>query len=94
MGPVQDTAVKGTMGKAWFRVKTYGYGAGLPCRWQGWVVIAFYAVAVICIALSGTDEDHPWLYLAIIACLTAIVVFLAWAKSDKAWRWRHGDEEN
>ncbi len=28
----------------WFPAKRYGWGWGLPSRWQGWVVIAIYAV--------------------------------------------------
>ena len=35
------------MGKPWFRVKRFGYGAGMPVSWEGWVVLAvFLAIAV------------------------------------------------
>ena len=81
------------MKKPWFRVKKYGYGAGLPYGWQGWTVIVLYAVAVICVALSGTSEDHPLRYLMIVTPLTAIVVFVAWVKSDRPWCWRNGDDD-
>tara|TARA_R110002094_G_scaffold139236_1_gene130421 strand:+ start:261 stop:527 length:267 start_codon:yes stop_codon:yes gene_type:complete len=33
--------------KAWFAAKTYGYGWGLPLRWQGWVVMVGYLVAMM-----------------------------------------------
>lgn len=26
----------------WFPVKRYGWGWGLPVRWQGWVALALY----------------------------------------------------
>jgi hypothetical protein len=26
----------------WFHPKKYGYGAGLPMRWQAWVLLAAY----------------------------------------------------
>ncbi|HTS17465.1 MAG TPA: hypothetical protein VMP11_07825 [Verrucomicrobiae bacterium] len=25
--------------RVWFRAKRYGWGWGLPCAWQGWVVL-------------------------------------------------------
>lgn len=83
------------MGKAWFRVKKYGYGAGLPTGWQGWAVIVAYCAAVTFIAFrwSGYSQAHPWRYFAAIASLTAIVVFVSWAKSDRSWRWRHGEDD-
>lgn len=33
--------------KAWFSSKRYGYGWGLPSRWQGWVVFIAYIGAFI-----------------------------------------------
>ena len=30
----------------WFPVKRYGWGWGLPVRWQGWVVLAAYLALV------------------------------------------------
>ena len=27
----------------WFPVKRYGWGWGLPVRWQGWAVFVLYA---------------------------------------------------
>ena len=39
---------------AWFPTKTYGWGWGLPRRWQGWVVVvAFFA------ALAGATPLLP-----------------------------------
>lgn len=32
---------------AWFAPKRQGYGAGLPIRWQGWVVLGAYLLVVI-----------------------------------------------
>jgi len=26
----------------WFAPKTYGYGAGLPIKWQGWALLLGY----------------------------------------------------
>jgi hypothetical protein len=76
----------------WFRVKTYGYGAGLPCQWQGWVAIAIYALvlaAAISVAAPYANDD-PTAYAAAIGIPTALLIFVAWWKSDAPWRWRWG----
>ena len=31
----------------WFRAKRFGYGAGLPFKWQGWVVLLLYVLAMV-----------------------------------------------
>jgi hypothetical protein len=72
----------------WFRAKTHGWGWGLPCAWQGWVVLAVYLVLV----LAGI----PWLdparqlaaYLAYTGVLTAGLLAVCWRKGEPArWRW-------
>ncbi len=37
----------------WFAPKRYGYGAGLPIAWQGWVLTIGY-LAVICWPASSS----------------------------------------
>jgi len=31
----------------WFPTKRYGYGWGLPIRWQGWIVLLSYVILVL-----------------------------------------------
>ena len=33
--------------REWFAPKTYGYGAGLPVSWQGWLVFIFFLLVLI-----------------------------------------------
>jgi hypothetical protein len=82
------------MGKPWFRVKRYGYGAGLPCSWEGWAVMAIYLAIVVIVAVLGSPhvEAHPFAYFAAITAPTALLVFIAWRKSDGPWRWRNGED--
>ena len=35
------------MGKPWFNPKRYGYGAGLPCSWEGWAVLAAFMAIML-----------------------------------------------
>jgi hypothetical protein len=31
----------------WFRAKRYGWGWGLPAKWQGWLILAVYVALII-----------------------------------------------
>ncbi|MFE0018253.1 hypothetical protein ACFWXH_25650 [Mesorhizobium sp. NPDC059054] len=83
------------MSKPWFPVKKYGYGAGLPYRWRGWMIIIGYVAAITFVAVrwSSYSEEHPWRYFAAVAMLTAIAVFISWPKSEQPWRWRNGGND-
>ena len=74
------------MGKPWFRTKKYGYGAGLPCSWEGWVATAAFLAALI--GLSALPEGWPTIALVIGVTITFVIV-ARW-KSDQPWSWRWG----
>lgn len=81
------------MGKPWFNPKEYGYGSGLPCSWEGWLVLAaFFAVAVGArwglehSPIGYSPQAHAWV---IGADVTALVLICA-AKTRGGWKWRWG----
>ncbi|MCC2976987.1 hypothetical protein LK533_09915 [Sphingomonas sp. PL-96] len=77
---------------AWFAPKRFGYGAGLPIAWQGWVLIGAYGVAI---SLAGRflAPTHPRGFGVVVVVLTAVVVALAAAHTRGGWRWRWGGRE-
>jgi len=77
----------------WFHVKTYGFGAGLPCCWQGWAVLAIYLVVIVMVAVFAGpySVSHPATYAIVIFVPTALVILISWRKSDAPWRWRWGE---
>ncbi|MBU4434043.1 MAG: hypothetical protein KKC14_06490 [Alphaproteobacteria bacterium] len=81
------------MGKPWFRTKSYGFGAGLPCSWQGWAAIVLFIAAMIGLPLvfGSLEQPHPWLGIATRIGLIVGFIVLVWRKSDKPWGWRWGD---
>ena len=79
------------MGKPWFHPKDYGYGAGLPCSWQGWVVLALYLAVMIGVSLRLL-ETRPTLAVGIMAGATVLVVIICAAKTRGGWRWRWGQD--
>jgi hypothetical protein len=73
----------------WFPVKRYGWGWGLPVRWQGWVVfIAYLALLYGGIAYFKPQRDVVGLSVYILALTAGLVVVVA-LKGERpvGWRW-------
>lgn len=79
------------MGKPWFRVKRYGFGAGLPCSWEGWALLAGFLVVLAASGVAFAGRD-PMLHLGVVLAATAIVGVVSWRKSDGPWKWRWGQD--
>ena len=73
----------------WFPVKRYGWGWGLPVRWQGWIVFASY----LALLYAGFDYFRPRrslvALLIYLTVLTAVLVAIVVAKGERpaGWRW-------
>jgi hypothetical protein len=79
------------MGKPWFNPKRFGYGAGLPCSWEGWAVLTVF-MAVILGAAYTLDADN-WRVRAVVMPLAVLaLIIISAAKTRGGWRWRWGQE--
>jgi hypothetical protein len=76
------------MGKPWFRVKRYGFGAGLPCSWEGWAVTAAFLGSII--ASGVLAGEHVGVRIAVVFIAVAAFCVVARLKSDAPWKWRWG----
>lgn len=74
----------------WFHPKRYGYGAGLPCAWQGWVTLGAYLAVVLGCALLFTDA--PWVPPLVIVPATVVLILIARRHTRGGWRWRSGKD--
>ena len=74
--------------EAWCPAKTYGYGWGLPARWQGWLVMGAFFVALA--AGAPAAEKHPLFFATYSAALAAVLIVLCYWKGESP-RWRWGD---
>ena len=74
----------------WFRAKKLGYGAGLPFKWQGWVVLVAYTVALVPLVLiSKQDGAAPKIIgLALILFITAILLLIVRNRTEGGWKSR------
>ncbi|HWJ70087.1 MAG TPA: hypothetical protein VNS79_08580 [Sphingobium sp.] len=79
----------------WFLPKRYGYGAGLPIAWQGWVVLGAYLAALLGLALvipalRGAAQAGA-VILALL--LTAALIAITRRRTRGGWRWRWGEDD-
>jgi len=73
--------------EAWFAPKAYGYGSGLPIRWQGWATLALFLFVVVLVmtCLRGWTRDLGMgVSMAVLFAVCAL-------RTRGGWRWRWGD---
>lgn len=73
----------------WFEPKRFGYGSGLPIRWQGWALVAGYVAVVAVLALVLGDR-HPALLATVVVLLTVALLPISARHTRGGWRWRWG----
>lgn len=72
----------------WFQAKRYGWGWGLPLRWQGWVVYGVALVLLVSVFLFFPPHRNfvPFLIGAWAVLLALVAV--CWLKGEPPrWRW-------
>jgi hypothetical protein len=75
----------------WFAPKRYGFGAGLPVSWQGWLVLAAYIAIVVA---AGILLDGKRLAQGAIVIPATIALVIIFARTTRGgWRWRWGDKD-
>ena len=75
----------------WFPAKRYGWGWGLPTAWQGWVVMAVFALLLLVGAAVLLPGSGAGAFVAYSALLSVILVVICWLKGEPP-RWRWGDK--
>lgn len=71
----------------WFPAKTHGWGWGLPCAWQGWVVLGTYVAMGVWLGLQVGPDFPPAHFVVGIGVASAILVAICWVKGERP-RWR------
>jgi hypothetical protein len=75
--------------KIWFPAKKYGWGWGLPCAWQGWVVYAAWWLSLFSGAFFMAPH-HIGLFVIYSIVLGVVLILVVAVKGEKP-RWRWGD---
>lgn len=80
----------------WFPPKRYGYGAGLPIAWQGWVLLAAHLMVVLGMGFwaANADGDLAQIGAATIGIIlaTGVLIVIARKRTRGGWRWRSGED--
>jgi len=72
----------------WFPAKRYGWGWGLPVKWQGWVVVASYFALMYAGIHYFKAQDNVAGLLAYLAILTVVLIAIVVAKGERPTAWR------
>lgn len=72
---------------AWFLPKRFGYGAGLPIAWQGWMVVAVHVAVIVGGALLLRHQPAATITWALIAGLLPFPLYAAKTRGGWKWRW-------
>jgi drug/metabolite transporter (DMT)-like permease len=74
--------------KYWFPAKRYGWGWGLPVRWQGWLVIVAFVGLLVLGSFLFPPRTHMAAYLIYVIFLGALLCVVCWFKGEPPrWRW-------
>jgi hypothetical protein len=71
----------------WFPAKRYGWGWGLPCSWQGWLVLlaALFVIGWAAVVLRPHD---PVRFTLVSVGTVAALILVCLAKGEPpSWRW-------
>lgn len=70
----------------WFPAKRFGWGWGLPVRWQGWVVMILW-LGVFFIGLAKT-LNNPIAVFFFVPVMILVLLAICWWKGERpGWRW-------
>lgn len=75
-------------GPAWFEPKVYGYGAGQPATWQGWLLTIVYIAIMAASAILVETQTAAMISVMVLA--TGLFVLIAARTTRGGWRWRWG----
>jgi hypothetical protein len=72
----------------WFPAKQYGWGWGIPCRWEGWATLAIYVCCLVGGTLVMDTKANPIAYLALVSIASTALVVVSYLKGEPpSWRW-------
>lgn len=80
--------------KYWFPAKQYGWGWGLPCSWQGWLIFVGYLVAIISASVFFNPANKPTLFYLIVFGASILMIIICFFKGEPAkWRWGKSEDK-
>jgi hypothetical protein len=75
----------------WFPVKRYGWGWGLPVRWQGWLVMAVYFGSIYLAIRYAYPRSSVGSFLLWLAVASVVFIAIVVWKGERPLGWRWGE---
>lgn len=72
----------------WFRAKRFGYGSGLPFKWQGWALFLTHMALIVGLTLLLADKPLIFVPLVLFLALAPMPIYAA--RTEGGWKWRNG----
>jgi hypothetical protein len=69
-------------GPYWFPAKRRGWGWGPPTAWQGWLVLAVFALLVIAGAVLLLPRQGAGVFIGFTLLLCLVLVAVCWVKGE------------
>lgn len=73
--------------KAWFPAKTYGYGWGLPKRWQGRMVFLGYLSTIFGAFFLLASKHVVGFFIFFWVLTLGVLGMCIWKGEKPQWRW-------
>ena len=84
----RDSPDRTPVPRYWFPMKTYGWGWGPPCTWEGTLVTLVYVALLALAPLLFSPVRNMAGFLASVCGLTAVMIAICWWKGEPPrWRW-------
>ena len=72
----------------WFPAKTYGWGWGVPARWEGWAVLCGYVALLLAGMRLLKPLLHPFGFALYTTAVSLVLVAICWRTGEPPhWRW-------
>ena len=72
----------------WFSAKTYGWGWGLPLRWQGWVAYSIATALLIAMFFLFPPAREAVKFMLGTGLIALLLIAVCWLKGEPPrWRW-------
>jgi len=72
----------------WFPAKTYGWGWGPPCTWEGWLVLSAYCLLLLpAVFFSIRSKNLPAVFVSVAILNASLIAICFWKGEPPRWRW-------
>ena len=72
----------------WFPAKSYGWGWGPPCTWEGWLVlVCFFSLLVLAGVSFVRSQNLPAFLVSVLGLNAVLIAICFWKGEPPEWRW-------